>query len=593
MLFRHQLGLVRECDHIFLGTVNGSRWPLLYDISKPRHALTTGATESGKTHRVLLPAALQILQRQNASIVVIDLKGDKAFFMALAMQARRQGVDFKWVNLDTGSSYIFNPLTQRGFDRLGEDAQVQLIGQALGLDSQGRQEDVFFSDLNERILRRFFRTGHARSLRSLLEQIEQPGGAGQAEVTAREWELAMHLRSALDRLSQCLALNAEEVGPGVTAEMLAGAVEIDDVLTRPQVVYFWLPASLQRTTSRAVARLANQCFVSFARSYIGNRVPVHVFLDEAQEVVGTAAIDGMLRQARDFGLSYWLSCQQLSALRAGQHDCLDAITGNVVLQMHFSATDETGHEHLIRLSGESRRWLYGQADTADGVRGQRREMIGSRLTSEDVARLNSVTGLAATLLTPRSPLAPLRHIFFLRTGYAISAQAFERYRRMPFPHPTRFTVFHRGAEPRPTAAPVAFPDTAPPRNHERQTQRQRPPIEPTQPTVRPRSPQVVPNPSFVESSAASRQETAQKEPATVSKDMTPTSQQPVLSASGSPPKSDSGKQRRQRAPKSMQQAPPQPEVPSPTPNPDLAKYLEELRLKDLLPSSTPPPAKSE
>ena len=236
---------MRECDHIFLGTVNGTRWPFLFDISKPRHVLLTGASDSGKTHRVFLPAALQILRRRTASIAVIDLKGDKALFMAFASEARKQGVNFRWVNLDTGSSYIFNPISQTGFERLGEDAQVQLIGQALGLDSQGRQEDVFFSDLNERILRRFFRAGRPRSLRSLLEQIEQPGAAGQAEVTAREWELAMHLRSSLDRLSTSVPLNTEAIGPGVTAEMLAGAVDIDDVLSTPQVVYFWLPASLQ------------------------------------------------------------------------------------------------------------------------------------------------------------------------------------------------------------------------------------------------------------------------------------------------------------------------------------------------------------
>jgi hypothetical protein len=573
----------RERDHIFLGAVNGTRWPLLFDISKPRHVLLTGATASGKTHRVLLPAAVQILRRRTASVVVIDLKGDKAMFMKLATEARRLGVNFRWVNLDTGSSYVFNPLTQRFFERLNEDAQVQLIAQSLGLDGQGRQEDVFFSDLNERTLRRFFRAGRPRSLRQLLGQIEQPGAAGNAEVTAREWELAMHLRSALDRLSQILALNAEAVGPGVTAEMLDGAVELDDVLCRPQVVYFWLPTSLQRTTSRAVARLANQALVSAARSYVGNRVPVHVFLDEAQEAVGTAAIDGMLRQARDFGLSYWLTCQQLSALRAGQHDCLDAITGNVALQMHFSATDRTGHEHLIRLSGESSRWLYGEADTADGVRGQRREAVGTRLTAEDVAHLNSVSGLAATLLTPRTPLSPFRHIFFLRTGYAMSAREYQRYRLMPFPLPTRFTVYHPGAEPRRVAPPAA------PQQPARPVGVPRVPAEPARPSPRPsRPPAPIVSPPNSPPAAGNRADAPPKPPPSVSDQVSP-----PCHPTGEP-QTDEARTKRHakraggRVPKSQQQPQPRAEDTPPSPNPDLAKYLEQLRLADALPPEQPP-----
>ena len=340
-----------------------------------------------------------------------------------------------------------------------------------------------------------------------------------------------------------------------------------------------------------MARLANQCFVTFARSFVGNRVPLHVFLDEAHEVVGTAAIDGMLRQARDFGLSYWLACQQLSALRAGQHDCLDAITGNVALQMHFSATDRTGHEHLIRLSGQSSRWLSGEADTADGLRTQRRETIETRLTAEDVARLNSVSGFAATLVTPRTPLAPFRHIFFLRTGYAISAQAFRQYRAMPFPHPTRFTVFNRGAEPRLAPPPGENIDVAPPQVHPRPAAPQQVPAAAASPAPRPASQQPVSTaPSADASTATNQEKTPQTQAPAASKAATPKRQQTTRSATSPRPTPKAAKPSRSRTlkkpPPKQQQA--RAEDSSTTPNPDLAIYLEQLRLADSLPPSVAP-----
>lgn len=593
-MFTARGAIVRERDHLFLGTVHGTRWPFLHDVSRPRHVLTTGATSSGKTHRVFLPAATQLIRRRSASVIVIDLKGDKALFYSLAAEARRARIDFKWVNPDVGSSYVFNPLSQRFFDRLAEDAQVQFVGQALGLDGQGRQDDVFFSDLNERVLRRFYRAARPRSFRQLVEAIERPGGAGAAEVTAREWELAMHLRAALDRVAHVLPLNATDVGPGVTREMLAGAVDLDDLLARPQVLYVWLPASLQRATGRAVGRVVNQGVVAAARTYAGDRVPVHVFQDEFQELVGTAAVDGILRQARDFGVSFWLACQQLSALRQGQHDCLDAVTGNVSLQVHFSATDQTGHDHLVRISGETSRWLRGETDTPDGVRNQMREVVRPRLTDEDVARLNAAPGdLAAAVVAPLTPLAPFRHLFLLRTAYAISARHFQRLRDLPFPLPTRFTVFNPPAVPRANApaAEGARPEPAAP-----------------QPAAPPAQPQIVNPPAPQTPASAPGRPTApapsphaaggaSPAAAPVFRPPAPAREGPSREAvrSEAPPTPappaglgrGAGRRSRKPAPAAGGAAP-RAAMPAPEPSGDLAEYLKRLRLEDAAGVTRPP-----
>jgi len=547
--------------------------------------LLGGATSSGKTHRVILPAAVQIVRRREASVVVFDLKGDKALFYRLASEASKAGMNFRWINLDTGSSYVFNPLTMRFFDRLSGDAQVQLIAQALGLDGQDRQADVFFSDLNERILRRFYQRRRPRSFRSLLEAIEQPGGAGHAEVTAREWDLAMHLRAALDRLAAPLPLNAEAVGPGVTSEMLSGAVDLDDLLSRPEVLYFWLPSTVQRAASRACARLGIQSLVTAARTFQGNRLPVHVFADEFQEVVGTAAVDGLLRQARDFGLSFWLACQQLSALQQGQHDCLDAVTGNVALQIHFTATDRTGHEHLIRLSGETTAWLRGEAETDGGLRTQAREVVRARVTSDDVSRLNASPDLAAAIVTPYTPLAPFRHPFFLRTTFVMSAREFDRLRALPFPHPTRFTVFNRSAEPVPRVEPT--PPARPVADASGASQRAAPPP----PVSRPSDATVV---SAGDAAEVSPRGTESQSPASTG------TRRPVPE----PAKSRSG-QRRERKPSSPAATPPvAPSAPvvasaPPTPvlksevNSDLANYLKQLRIADAVAVTKPSPPRPE
>lgn len=435
--------MVRERDHIYLGVVAGTPWPVLGDIGKLKtiHLHIVGGTGTGKTHRFLVPAAVQLIRRRQVTFVYLDLKGDPAQRNKIALEARRAGLDFRWVTVEAGqSSYIFNPLKQDFFCRLALTAQVQLISQALGLEGSERQDEAFFSDINEKLFQRAYARFRPNSFRELRERLDRPGVSEDLGLTAREWELAAHLRAEMDRLGSSTVLNACQVGPGVSADALKHAIQISDVLSRPQVIYFWLPALLERVTARTVARLVAHQLSAAAKVHRGPRVPVVVVADEAQEVINRAW-SPLLKQSRQEQISYWIAHQQLEDLIHGQQNHLAMVTGNVGMQIHFSAADERGREHLVGSSGEVIRHLRGTAVGNDGrISDQEREVLVSRLSREDIVTLNRNPNLAAVLIAPPTPLAPFRHVFFMSTGFCVGPREFARLQRLPWPRPNRFTV---------------------------------------------------------------------------------------------------------------------------------------------------------
>src|SRR5262249_29444075 len=89
---------VAEKDHFFIGTINGTRRPCLIHrrIVCEGHVHAIGTTGGRKTHGLLMPTIAQIARRRDTHIVVIDLKGDLAFFSGTAIEARRARVNFKW-----------------------------------------------------------------------------------------------------------------------------------------------------------------------------------------------------------------------------------------------------------------------------------------------------------------------------------------------------------------------------------------------------------------------------------------------------------------------------------------------------------------
>jgi len=357
----------------------------------------------------------------------------------LAAEATRCGLNFRWLTLDAGhSSYLYRPLQQSFQENLSTSAKVQILAQAMSLESSGRHDEVFFSDMNEMALRRAVERWNPSSFQELRERFARPSAAEELELSPRQFELATHVRASVERLAAPLILNAARPEQGATPEALAAGLQMHDVLARPQIWYLWLPATLERVTARTVARLVMHQLVAAAKVHQGPRVPAVVVIDEFQEVIG-ADTEPLLKQARDKSISFWMAHQQLDDLYQGQRNYLATVTGNIALQIHFRATDTRGREHLIGSSGETIRTLrsvsHGQRSTE-----QEREVIVERLSREDIVRLNADPDLAAAYISPCTALCPFQHIFLMRTGFCMGRRAFEGLRRLPWPAGNRFTV---------------------------------------------------------------------------------------------------------------------------------------------------------
>src|SRR5262249_39374375 len=79
----------------------------------PEHIYLSGGSGMGKTSRHLQPLVLQLICGSSAPILVVDLKGDDAFFHAVREAALRSGRTFRFYTNRLGrSSHAFNPMTE-------------------------------------------------------------------------------------------------------------------------------------------------------------------------------------------------------------------------------------------------------------------------------------------------------------------------------------------------------------------------------------------------------------------------------------------------------------------------------------------------
>lgn len=103
-----------ETEHLYLGSsIEGDFPVLLHQNLLFRHAHILGDTGSRKTSIGIAPLVTQLIARRNSSVIIFDLKGDRALFNAVRDEANSVGLPFKWfTNIVGKSSYGFNPLRQ-------------------------------------------------------------------------------------------------------------------------------------------------------------------------------------------------------------------------------------------------------------------------------------------------------------------------------------------------------------------------------------------------------------------------------------------------------------------------------------------------
>src|SRR5579883_173340 len=268
--------------HLYVGRTLSDHAPwLLHRKLLWTHAHIRGGTGTGKTALCLAPLAFQLIAHGDSSVVVIDMKGDNALFWGTFIEAERAGLPFRWFTIEPGTaSFAFNPFAQRHNQKRSVNARAQSLLVSLGLYYGDAYGKTFFQSITLDTLTAFLsKFRDIRSFADLARYAEEPGSYA---ATHTDQENSQHLRMLLRQLAAVTPLNVTEGGrPEVRPEVIRDQIDMTDVLTRKQVVYFSLPSLEEELTAKAIGKLALYALVHAAKivNRAGKSVPCYVFLD--------------------------------------------------------------------------------------------------------------------------------------------------------------------------------------------------------------------------------------------------------------------------------------------------------------------------
>ena len=397
-------GEALEREHLLLGASTLHDYPVLLhrDLLK-NHAHIVGDTGARKTALAIAPLAAQIIATKDtklqASVVLIDLKGEEWLFHSMRDEAERNGKRFRWFTIvPNAASYIFNPFTQSYWPQLSVEQCTQLILQALSLDYGLGYGKGFFSAMNETVLLQLLRSDHRiNSFRDLYTLIDDPVAYKSAGGNLKDWRDARHLAALVNRLSAAHALNLMQEDVADKPEAWEQAIDMASLFEEPQVLYFHLPSPLEPVGAPAIAKLALYSLFTAASHRVGPRKQVFVFIDEFQQII-CDSVKLILEQARSRGLSLTLAHQTAGQLDRNGSDLAETVESCCAFKQVLKASDTKSAKRLAEGSGDA---LYHMGSTSyrmpDTLWGQEpfeegfeiKEAIGPRLEKNTIIEVSA------------------------------------------------------------------------------------------------------------------------------------------------------------------------------------------------------------
>lgn len=345
-----------ETEHFYLGASLEGDYPvLLHEKLLQTHAHILGDTGSGKTSLGITPLITQLIAREKASVLIIDLKGDPALFEAAREEADVAGIPFKWfTNITDRSSFVFNPLRQSHVKTMTTNQLTQGILQALALEYGEDYGRGYFSALNELVLATYMKH-HRRHIGSFkeLHGYVSDQNAYRNIGSADDWEKTRHLASIVDRLAQVVPLNvACDLDDKDPPRHIREQIDMPTMLREKQVIYFYLSSAQEQTTVPKIAKLALFSLLTAAsRRGKGETNRVYVFVDEFQRVI-SENITIFFEQARSMKLHFMLANQTIGQLDSKGINLTDVVESCTAFKQSFRATDEKSIKRLMETSGE-------------------------------------------------------------------------------------------------------------------------------------------------------------------------------------------------------------------------------------------------
>lgn len=344
-----------EREHLLLGTSERGDYPILVHREiHDQHGHILGDSGASKTALAMGPQATQLIARADSTVVIVDLKGDKALFESCRREAARtRKLRFRWISNEVGkSTFAFNPFGQSHNAQLSVEQLSQQLLQGLSLDYGIQYGAGYFTAMNEIVLNNVLRETGARSFKELsghLADRDWYRGIGYEE----DWKQARHLAALVSRLGSSQAINVVPSMFPNQPEVHAQAIDVANLYEEPQVIYLWLRSAVEPTNAPAIARLFLWAMFTAASHQPQDQNRVYFFIDEMQQIISDG-IKLIFEQFRDLGGTIIAAHQTAGQLRRQGTDLGDTIDSCTAMKQVFRASDLTSLERLEKLSGIKR-----------------------------------------------------------------------------------------------------------------------------------------------------------------------------------------------------------------------------------------------
>ncbi len=409
-------------------------------ILEDGHVHISGRTGSGKTASAIMSMALQILRnglhpedpRGKSPLVIIDLKGDRAFFNAMRQAATEQGRTFRYFSTHPGDDYhFFDPLQ---IFNLGVMTPLQLASEfvrAFSLDYGLTYGGLYFTHQNLGVLLDAVKEVIARSsavptigaISRILDRISQSSSKKDAR----------HIQLCLKFLAECEQVNIElqPTPPTQTIDMLR-------VLEDSEVVYFYLELEGEAPSLRQIAAFALYTLVQATKERRWLGLPgrsTYVVIDEFYHIAGKS-FGELLSTVRHLGLHFVMANQTRSQLENHDRALPSIVDANTVAKLAFSLTMEEA-EQFAWEAGQTKEYLNSYSlnpikNPARLVSVSAREGWTSRLSDDDLQFIND-TRLAALLLVQDGTFQQGKRVRKLQTLYPFPKVLYDLYQDTPLP----------------------------------------------------------------------------------------------------------------------------------------------------------------
>ena len=341
-----------EREHLFIGTSETTDYPILVHREiHDQHGHILGDSGASKTALAMAPQATQLIARADSTVVIVDLKGDKALFESCRREAARtRKMRFRWISNEVGkSTFAFNPFLQSHNSMLSVEQLTQELLQGLSLDYGIQYGAGYFTAMNEIVLHNVLKETGARSFAELSEHLGDRrwyASIGHED----DWKQARHLAALVKRLGGSQAINVVPDMQQYDSEVHRQAIDVANLYEEPQVIYLWLRSAVEPTNAPAIARLFLWAMFTAASHQPQDQNRVYFFIDEMQQIISDG-IKLIFEQFRDMGGTIIAAHQTAGQLRRQGTDLGDTIDSCTAVKQVFRASDLMSLERLEALSG--------------------------------------------------------------------------------------------------------------------------------------------------------------------------------------------------------------------------------------------------